>query len=89
MEKEKLNNKKCEEIEESLRVNGTKKVHANIKELVGDKKSNTGGECIKDKGGKMLFEKDKVLQRCSEYIWDLLKIIGPPYLSQTIMRDRQ
>ena len=49
----------------------TKKVHANMKELVGDKKSNTGGGCIKDDGSKMLLENDMVLQRWSEYIRDL------------------
>ena len=78
LEKEKWVNEKCEEIEENLRVNGTKKMHANIKELVGDKKGNAGSSCIKDKGGKMLFEKDQVLQRWSEYIGDLFADDRPP-----------
>ena len=46
-------------------------MHNCIKELVGENKSSTSTGCIKDKQGKMIFEKDKVLERWAEYISDL------------------
>ena len=71
-EKEKWHNKKCGEIENSQKHNGTKKMHSCIKEIVGNKKSNnSAGSCIKDKEGKMIFEQEKTLERWSEYIGDL------------------
>ena len=76
--KEKWCNDKCKEIEEHLQSNGTKKMHASIKELVGKKKSNSSGGCVKDKEGNMIFEKDKILERWSEYIADLFSDDRPP-----------
>ena len=55
--KEKWYNQKCDKIEENLRLNGTKKMHENLKVLVDDKKGGTGGSCIKDKNGKTIFER--------------------------------
>ena len=53
-------------------------MHASIKELVGKKKSNSSGGCVKDKEGNMIFEKDKILERWSEYIADLFSDDRPP-----------
>ena len=77
-EKEKWCNDKCDQIEKQQTVNGTKKIHDSIKELVGKKKSNSAGGCIKGKDGKIIFERDKVLERWSEYIGDLFADDRPP-----------
>ena len=77
-EKEKWCNEKCVEIEESQKLNATKKMHDSIKELAGNKKSsNSGGSCIKDKEGKMIFEREKILERWAEYIGDLFADTRP------------
>lgn len=70
-EKEKFYNVKCDEIEENLKLNVIKKMYDNIKELMGKKKGNIRGGCIKDKDGNMIFERDKVFNRWVEYIGDL------------------
>ena len=71
-EKETWCNKKCAEIEESQKLNATKKMHDSIKELAGNSKSSkSGGSCIKDKEGNMIFEREKILERWAEYIGDL------------------
>ena len=78
-EKEKWYASKCNEIEKNLKLNGTKKMHQEIKELTGSsKKSSSSGGCIKDKNGKMLFEKDRVLERWAEYIGELFEDTRPP-----------
>jgi len=53
-------------------------MHQSINELVGKKKSNSSGGCDKDKDGNMIFEKDKILVRWSEYIEDLFSDNRPP-----------
>ena len=80
-EKEKWCNKMCDEIEAKQNLNGTKKFHDNIKEFVGKKTSNSAGGCIKSKDGEMIFEREKVLNRWSEYIGDLFSDERPPYLN--------
>ena len=97
-QKEKWYNSKCEAIEKNLNLNGTKKMHQEIKEMVGGgKKSNNNGGCIKDKNGKMLFEKDRVLERWAEYIGELFSDTrpslpapsndeGPPILKSEVER---
>ena len=77
-EKEKWCNKMCDEIEAKQNLNGTKKFHDNIKEFVGKKTSNSAGGCIKSKDGEMIFEREKVLNRWSEYIGDLFADERPP-----------
>ena len=78
-EKEKWCNEKCAEIEESQKLNATKKMHDSIKELAGNSKSsNSGGSCIKDKEGNMIFEREKILERWAEYIGDLFSDTRPP-----------
>ena len=51
--KETFYNTKCNEIEVNLQINGSKKMHENIKELVGKKKGNSSGGCIKHNNGNM------------------------------------
>ena len=77
-EKENWYNNKCNEIEKNLKTNGTKKMHQAIKEMVDSKRGSSSGGCIKDKNGKMLFEKDKVLERWAEYIGELFADTRPP-----------
>ena len=75
--KEQWFNNKCDEIENYLNVNGTKKMHDTIKELAGTAKSSSSTGCIKDKDGNMLFERDKVLERWAEYVGDLFSDTRP------------
>ena len=77
-EKEKWCNDKCDQIEQHRAVTATKKFHESIKELIGKRNSKPAGNCIKSKEGKMIFERDKVLERWSEYIGDLFADDRPP-----------
>ena len=77
--KENWINQKCDQIEENQKLNGTKKMHDDIKLITGDKKnSNSAGSCIKDKEGNMIFESDKILERWAEYVGDLFADTRPP-----------
>ena len=76
-EKDKWYNDKCDDIEKYIGVNGTKKMHDSIKELVGDNKSKATTGCIKDKDGKMIFEADKILERWAEYVGELFADTRP------------
>ena len=75
--KENWISRKCNDIEESDRNNGTKKLHADIKELCGTQRKSQSNGCIKSKEGKILFERDKVLERWSEYVGDLFADTRP------------
>ena len=75
--KEEWFNKKCDDIEHHLNVNGTKKMHDCIKEIAGVTKSSSSTGCIKDKNGNMLFEGDKVLERWAEYVGELFDDARP------------
>ena len=67
--KENWINQKCDQIEENQKLNGTKKMHDDIKLITGDKKnSNSAGSCIKDKEGNMIFESDKILERWAKLL---------------------
>ena len=68
---------KCRDIEESNKKNQTREMHSDIKELTGRKKKNntTGG--IKSKNGKMLFEKEDILKRWTEYVGELFEDTRP------------
>ena len=77
--KENWINQKCDQIEENQKLNGTKKMHDDIKLITGDKKnSNSAGSCIKDKAGNMIFKSDKILERLAEYVGDLFADTRPP-----------
>ena len=53
-------------------------MHDSIKELAGVKKSsNSGGSCIKDREGNMIFEREQILERWAEYIGDLFADTRP------------
>jgi len=76
--KEKWISNKCEEITEYDTINQTKKLHNSIKELTGKKRHRNAIGGIKNKDGKMLFQKDDILQRWTEYIAELFKDDRPP-----------
>ena len=69
---------KCEELEECDRNNATKRMHEEIKVITGNRRGNSGSGCIKDKDGNLLFEKDQILNRWSEYAGDLFADNRPP-----------
>ena len=58
--------------------NATKQMHADIKELSGDGRGKAGSGCIKSKNGDLLFEKEQILDRWSEYVRDLFADDRPP-----------
>ena len=65
-------NEKCDEILKLDKSHNSKELHAKVKEVLGTNKKNTGVQaCIKDKEGNILFEKEKIEERWTEYIKDL------------------
>ena len=46
-------------------------MHSDIKELCGIGRKKQSSDCIKNKEGKIIFEKEKVLERWSEYVGEL------------------
>ena len=62
-------NSKCEEIEKSYHKD-SRNAHKNIRELSGKRQGSSTG-CIKSKDGVIIMEKEKILERWSEYIGDL------------------
>ena len=68
---------KCTAIEESNRNNGTKKVHADIKDVCGTGRKKQSSGCIRSKDGKVIFEKDEVRKRWAEYVGDLFADTRP------------
>ena len=67
--KEKWLNEQCEEIETEL-YKEPKAMYKRIQEITGRKTSSKTG-CIKSKDGSIIMEKDKKLERWSEYISEL------------------
>ena len=55
----------------------TKKIHEDMKIITGNTKSKNYKGCIKDKKGKIIYEKDKALERWSGYISDLFSDTRP------------
>ena len=65
-------NEKCDEILQLDKRNNSKELHAKVKEVTGTKKKKSGIQaCIKDKEGNILFEKEKIEARWTEYIKEL------------------
>ena len=83
-------NNKCREIE-ILQKFAPQTMYKNVEEILG-RKSNSPNGCLKDKDGNIIMEKDKILDRWSEYIHELFddsrkeidtmigNIAGPPIL---------
>ncbi|GFS23264.1 endonuclease-reverse transcriptase [Elysia marginata] len=67
--KEKWLNEQCEEIEKEL-YKEPKAMYKRIQEITGRKASSKSG-CIKSKDGSIIMEKDKKVERWSEYISEL------------------
>ena len=61
----------CAEIEKHSKLGRSKLMHDEIKKLTGKKRSNEPSLSIKDKNGKLLHDKDKILERWKEYIGEL------------------
>ena len=86
----------CEEIENSHNQN-TADMYKKIKDLT-KKSSNPATGCIKAKDGQIIMEKEKILERWSEYIGDLYNddrpeekeirktFEGPPILEEEVMQ---
>ena len=59
----------CVEIEDSLKMNNSKKAYDTVKSLTKPKQSKVNS--IKDKDGEIIIEKNKVLERWTEYCSEL------------------
>ena len=69
---EKWYNEQCEEIEELEKGYKMNKMHEKIKELTNRKHNvKTDSGCIKDKDGNLLFERDEIARRWTQYIKSL------------------
>ena len=65
-------NEKCDEILRLDKCNNSKELHSKVKEVIGSNKKKAGIQaCIKDKKGNILFEKEKIEERWTEYIKEL------------------
>ena len=82
---EKWLEERCEEIEENSRLGQARLMHEGIKNIAGKKRANKPSLSIKDKNGKLLHDKDKILERWKEYIGDLFHDNRPemPTISNT------
>ncbi|GFR88016.1 hypothetical protein ElyMa_004239800 [Elysia marginata] len=70
-------------------------MYRNVEELMGKKKASSTG-CLKAKNGEIIMEKDKILERWSEYIKELFdnerkeievmkgNLTGPPILKDEV-----
>ena len=76
--KENWLNEQCREVEDLERQFRTKEMHQKIKQMTNKSKTNTNMRCMKDRNGNILFEKEKVAERCIEYIKELYNDIGEP-----------
>ncbi len=70
--KEEWLNEKCKEIEQKNK-HDTKSMHARIREITGKRTCSATG-CLKSKEGNIIMDKDKILERWSEYIGESIII---------------
>ena len=67
--KENWISEQCEEIEQSLKLNNSKKAYDTVKNLTKPKQSKVNS--VKDKNGEIIVEKSKILERWTEYCSEL------------------
>ena len=60
-------NERCAEIESHHYTGQSKQMHEEIKIITGKKRKNRPSISIKDKNGKLLHDKEKLLKRWKEY----------------------
>ena len=61
-------NEQCQLIEQLDAAHKTNRMHCQIKEVTGKKRGNGTTTCVEAKDGTIIMEKDKILDRWSEYI---------------------
>ena len=92
---EKWLEERCTEIESSNNLGRSKQMHEEIKRITGKKRTNTPSLSIRDKNGKLLHDKEKILERWKEYIGELFddnrpekpkieNLEGPPILKTEV-----
>ena len=64
-------NEQCQLIEQLNAAHKTNLMHCQIKEVTGKKRGNGTTTCVEAKYGTIIMEKDKILDRWSEYIGEL------------------
>ena len=69
--KEKWFNDRCDEIMEMEKNHNSRELHRKVKDLTGKNKRSADSGCIKDRDGNMLFDKEEVERRWTEYIREL------------------
>ena len=67
----------------------TKLMHKEIRQLTNKKNPINGGGCIKDKNGKIIFDKTEVLTRWADYVTELFDDQRNKKLQYTTMMDQQ
>ena len=65
--------KRCSQIEANSSKNCTKKMHDEIRELTGKRKSSPQGRCIRAVDGSMLTDRNDILNRWAECIKELFE----------------
>ena len=68
--KERWWNEKCDAIEELEAQHKSKEMYDKVKEVIGSSRKGTNCECIRDKDGKMLFDRGEITTRWEEYVND-------------------
>ena len=69
--KEEWWNKKCETVEQLESSHASRAMHEKIKEITGQGDRKRSNNTIKDKDGKMLFDKEEIKTRWEEYVKEL------------------
>ena len=64
-------NEQCQLIEQPGAAHKTNFMHCQIKEVAGKKRCDSTTTCVEAKDGTIIMEKNKILDRCSEYIGEL------------------
>ena len=64
-------NEQCQLIEQLDAAHKTNLIHCQIMEITGKKRDNGTTTCVEAKDGTIIMEKDKILDRWSEYICEL------------------
>ena len=66
-------NKQCQEVEELEKRHAHKAVHKKVKEVTNYKKNSKSSGTIRDKDGKLCYEKESIQRRWKEYIGELFE----------------
>lgn len=61
-------NDQCLQVEQVIEKHAHKEVHQKVKDITNVKKSNVSSGVIKNKDGKLCYEKENIMERWDEYL---------------------